>query len=62
MRAGRGFSCFAHYRLCILLRAVGSPGPDVPHPIRTRAPYVKRVEPVMDSVAPLFWRSPNLAA
>ena len=40
-RAGRGFSCFEHYRLRVLLHAGGVRWPQRPSPprIRTRAPY-----------------------
>jgi transposase len=40
-RAGRGFSCFEHYRLRVLLHAGGVTWPRRPSPprIRTRAPY-----------------------
>jgi len=40
-RAGRGFSCFEHYRLRVLLHAGGVHWPRRPSPprIRTRAPY-----------------------
>ncbi len=40
-RAGRGFACFEHYRLRVLLHAGGVTWPRRPSPprIRTRAPY-----------------------
>jgi len=40
-RSGRGFSCFEHYRLRVLLHAGGVTWPRRPSPprIRTRAPY-----------------------